>query len=703
MARNKEALLLLLDVGPSMHPALSEIEKVCSMLVHKKLIYSKYDEVGIVLFGTEDTNNELTTEVGGYQHVVVLKNIKVVDGDIVEALQQLPRGTTDVLDAVIVGMDVLVKKFGVTNKGKKRVCLITNAQCQIKESDEGTKEEQVTTIAKQMTAHGIKMESIIMRGKLSQDANKGIMDENDRLLNIFSKETSTRLLYVENPISLFGALRTRNIALVTVFRGHLEISPKLSIKVIYERPTAPACKLRSGGFGGGRDKGGLHITLISLTGSVHSFCLSSMAKLSAIDATEFNAKGSPNKLTFQDSRTIVMVYKKTTEEKFPSMKKYSDKAPPNDKFAKHEVKIDYEHKSSKDPDKVVPPDQRIKGYPYGPQIVPISSAEWEAVKFKPEKGVKLMGFTDSSNVFRHHYMKDVYVFLPEPGNTRAMIAVSAVARAMKEMNKVAIVRCVWRQGQANVVIGVLTPNLSDKENIPDSFYLNVLPFAEDVREFQFPSFTNFPASWQPNGQQLEAAANLIKTLDLAPHGQEEVLLPDFTPNPVLEKKSRRLLGGKRSFSNDEEVKGNITAQPANLTGNASVNVGKIGDLTPVQYFEALISRRDSPDWVVKAINEMKNKIFDLVEDSHEGDNYPKALECLVALRKGCILEQEPEQFNDFLKHLWNFCQEKNLPSFCEYLASKELTLISKTEAIDSENTDDKARKGFLVKSEPKVD
>ncbi|KAL5187784.1 ATP-dependent DNA helicase 2 subunit KU80 [Glycine soja] len=680
-----EALLLLLDVGPSMHPALSEIEKVCSMLVHKKLIYSKYDEVGIVLFGTEDTNNELTTEVGGYQHVVVLKNIKVVDGDIVEALQQLPRGTTDVLDAVIVGMDVLVKKFGVTNKGKKRVCLITNAQCQIKESDEGTKEEQVTTIAKQMTAHGIKMESIIMRGKLSQDANKGIMDENDRLLNIFSKETSTRLLYVENPISLFGALRTRNIALVTVFRGHLEISPKLSIKV--------------------------------------------------------------------------MVYKKTTEEKFPSMKKYSDKAPPNDKFAKHEVKIDYEHKSSKDPDKVVPPDQRIKGYPYGPQIVPISSAEWEAVKFKPEKGVKLMGFTDSSNVFRHHYMKDVYVFLPEPGNTRAMIAVSAVARAMKEMNKVAIVRCVWRQGQANVVIGVLTPNLSDKENIPDSFYLNVLPFAEDVREFQFPSFTNFPASWQPNGQQLEAAANLIKTLDLAPHGQEEVLLPDFTPNPVLErfyrylelkskdpdvavppldgtlkkitepdtdlllqnkseidsfcrsfelkgnplKKSRRLLGGKRSFSNDEEVKGNSTAQPANLTGNASVKVGKIGDLTPVQYFEALISRRDSPDWVVKAINEMKNKIFDLVEDSHEGDNYPKALECLVALRKGCILEQEPEQFNDFLKHLWNFCQEKNLPSFCEYLASKELTLISKTEAIDSENTDDKARKGFLVKSEPKVD
>ncbi|KOM31301.1 hypothetical protein LR48_Vigan01g085600 [Vigna angularis] len=689
MLRKQDALLLLLDVGPSMDSVLPEIEKACSLLVQKKMIYSKNDEVGIVLFGAEDTDNELTTEVGGYQHVVVLKKIKVVDGDIHEALQQLPRGTTDgdFLDAVIVGMDMLIKKFDQTNKGKKRLCLITNAQCPIKEPYEGTKEEQVTIIAKQLTAHGMKMESIIFRGKLGQDANREIMDENDHLLNIFSKETSTRLLYLENPISLFGALRTRNITLVTTFRGDLEISQKLSIKV--------------------------------------------------------------------------MVYKKTAEEKFPTLKKYSDKAPPSAQYATHELKIDYEYKSSEDRDKVLPPDQRIKGYPYGPQIVPISRSEWDAVKFQPEKGVKLLGFTDSSNIFRHHYMKDVYVFLPQPGNTGAMLALSALARAMKEMDKVAILRCVWRKGQSNVSIGVLTPNLSDKENIPDSFYLNVLPFAEDVREFQFPSFSNFPASWKPNGQQLEAAANLIKTLDLAPHGQPEVLLPDFTTNPVLErfyrflelkskdpdvavppiddtlkkitepdadlllqnksvidsfcrsfelkgqplKKSRRLWGGKRSSTNDVIENASVKVEKiGDLTPaqNASVKVEKIGDLTPAQDFEALISRRDSPDWVVKAINEMKNKIFDLVEDSHEGDNYPKAFECLVVLRKGCILEQEPKQFNDFLKHICNFCRENRLHSFCQYLASKDLTLISKTEAVDSDVTDEEAR-SFLVESEPKVE
>lgn len=49
----------------------------------------------MVLFDLSETENELTKEVGGYEHVVVLQNIKVVDGQLVETLQQLPRGTRD--------------------------------------------------------------------------------------------------------------------------------------------------------------------------------------------------------------------------------------------------------------------------------------------------------------------------------------------------------------------------------------------------------------------------------------------------------------------------------------------------------------------------------------------------------------------------------------------------------------------------------
>jgi hypothetical protein len=67
----------------------------------------------------------------------------------------------------------------------------------------------------------------------------------------------------------------------------------------------------------------------------------------------------------------------------------------------------------------------------------------------------------------------------------------------------------------------------------DSFYFNVLPFAEDIREFQFRSFSNLPSSSQPTEEQQEAADSLVKMLDLAPPGRE-VLKPEFTPNPMLE-------------------------------------------------------------------------------------------------------------------------------------------------------------------------
>ncbi|KAK1303315.1 ATP-dependent DNA helicase 2 subunit KU80 [Acorus calamus] len=685
----KESLVLLVDVGPLMHGVLTEIETFCSMLVQKKLIYSKTDEVGIVFFGTEDTNNELEVEVGGYEHVFVQRKIEVVNGHMVEDLQNLPRGTTfgDFMDAIVVGMDMLIKKYGPTNKGKQRLCLITDARHPIKDPDEGTKEDQVDTISSMMKARGVRMDCLIVREKLDGNANKSIVDENDRLLNHFSRRTIAKTIFVGRSASLSGAVRTRNISPVTIYRGDLELSPAMKIKV--------------------------------------------------------------------------WVYKKTSQERLPTLKKYSDKAPPTDKFATHEVKVDFEYKSIEDPNKVVPPEQRIKGYRYGPQVVPISLNEWEAVRFKPDKSVKLLGFTDASNIMRHYYMKEVNVFIPEPGNSRAILAVSALARAMKEMNKVAILRCVWRNGQGSVVVGVLSPNISSQENIPDSFYFNVLPFAEDIREFQFPSFSSFPSSLQPTVEQQEAADNLVKMLDLKPSGGEEALLPDFTPNPVLmrfyhvlELKSRnpdadvppvdrclkRILepdsellsqnkptidkfgsqfelkenpkkkkSSKRHWrdrlltSNDdgETAKDDMSEiRNSNVTNDSSaVKVDKIGNSTPVQDFNAMMARRDSPEWISRAFREMKNYINDILENSYEGDTFLKAVDCLEALRRGCILEQEPKEFNQFLFDLYEKWKNTDLVSFFELVSSKNITLISKTEAEDSDIMDDEA-KIFLPKSKP---
>ena len=138
-----------------------------------------------------------------------------------------------VLDAIVVGMDMMIKKFPSTKSGKikKRLCLITSALCPTKGPCEGSKEDEVGTIADQMTAHGMRLECIVARRELSGNMNMRIMEENDLLLELLSKKTIAKIVHVESPTSLLGALRTRNIMPVTVFRGDLELSPIMAIKV----------------------------------------------------------------------------------------------------------------------------------------------------------------------------------------------------------------------------------------------------------------------------------------------------------------------------------------------------------------------------------------------------------------------------------------------------------------------------------------
>lgn len=112
---------------------------------------------------------------------------------------------------------------------------------------------------------------------------------------------------------------------------------------------------------------------------------------------------------------------------------------------------------------------------------------------------------------------------------------------------------------------------------------------------------------------------------------------------LQKKKSSRRAWREKSSASDEEVgaENKVTGtESAKLIKDSLLEKAeKIGDLNPVEDFEAMMARRDSSKWVRKAIKEMEDYIYDLLENSLEGNTYPKAIDCLFALRKGCILEQ----------------------------------------------------------------
>jgi ATP-dependent DNA helicase 2 subunit 2 len=123
---------------------------------------------------------------------------------------------------------MLIKRFG-NIKGKQRLCLITDAQHPLRDPPQGTKVDQVDTIADQMKKHDIKMDCIVFRE--SGVHHNSVMDENDQLLYHFRDRSVAKVVQVDTPTSLLGALKTRNVLPVTIFRGDLEVSSNFKIKV----------------------------------------------------------------------------------------------------------------------------------------------------------------------------------------------------------------------------------------------------------------------------------------------------------------------------------------------------------------------------------------------------------------------------------------------------------------------------------------
>jgi ATP-dependent DNA helicase 2 subunit 2 len=137
------------------------------------------------------------------------------------------------LDAIVVGMDMLIKKAGPGNKGNKHIFLFTDGESFVKDSAEDeSKEEQVDKLAVQLTEHGMKLDAVVIKSK--HGSFKSIARiENETLLGRFAKRPQVEVALVDYPTSLLGAIKPRNVTPVTLFRGDLELTPNMKVKVMH--------------------------------------------------------------------------------------------------------------------------------------------------------------------------------------------------------------------------------------------------------------------------------------------------------------------------------------------------------------------------------------------------------------------------------------------------------------------------------------
>jgi len=128
----------------------------------------------------------------------------------------------------------------------------------------------------------------------------------------------------------------------------------------------------------------------------------------------------------------------------------------------------------------------VKGYRYGKSIVPFSSIDEEQLALQNEKGLTILYFFPKEKLRREWLMSNVLKIVSEPMNKPSEECFSALVQSMAMNNLVAVIKIV-RIKNAQPRIGVAIPII--KANY-DCMYWCQLPYSDDFRNYNFPSFRN---------------------------------------------------------------------------------------------------------------------------------------------------------------------------------------------------------------------
>ncbi|KAH9487958.1 X-ray repair cross-complementing protein 5 [Bulinus truncatus] len=695
MAANKEAIAIILDVGPSMNqappgartPLETAIEGI-NMILQRKIFSESKDEIALILVGTEETDNPLA-DGENYKNITLKSPLGIADFDLLQKVQNdlQPSNTPgDFVDALVVAMDHLEQATqGKKGIGSRRIILF---------SDLGSPfgDQQLETIIHAMQNTHPKTELNVI-GPYIRDE-----DEDD------SGDATGR-------------------------GEGADAHPDAKTKTPQQRSGEALIK---------------HI-IDQVDGECYSF-REALPALSYFQARQIKPMAWKCKLEIGNLEIPICGFSKIKEYKLKQCWKKvcaqnTDKSPST--LRTHHLDNEEESEIEKE--------DMVQGYKYGNTIVPMSEDDLANMKYKAEKCLKVLGFTKAENVKRHHCLGDgVLSVTAEKDDEAAAIALSALINAMYETNSVAIARRVYAANSAPR-IGCLFPHIKAKY---ECLFWVELPFAEDLRTFTFGSlpFSEDVAvnkKYKPTDEQLQAVDSLIDSMDLTDALEDEdgnaeealkpkstfnpyfqrvyqclqhrVLNPDdplpelspivsnyMTPPAIVLRKSKTVLEKLKKCvklevvdkkpksdqnvfvkENDDELSGppmkkvkideDLEGGIQNIT---KATVTQVGTVNPVEDFLSLISRRDT-DLFEEACDQLQKYIEQIVMQSFGQQNYTKALDCLKTLREECIKKLEPNIFNSFIKNLKTVLQAKSKKDFWEIILKEKQVLISKLDCEES--------------------
>ncbi|KAF7709735.1 X-ray repair cross-complementing protein 5 isoform X2 [Silurus meridionalis] len=684
MARaSKSAVVLCMDVGFSMSNSapgeeapFEQAKKVIQKFIQRQVFAENKNELGLILFGTDNTKNPLAKD-GQYQNICIHRHLMMADFELLEDIEHnLQPGSqhADWLDALVVSMDLLQKETIGKKYEKLNIAVLTDLNTP-------TCTDQLDIIIGNLKRAGITLQFFLPFPINANEEASG--DGGPR----------------PPPQSGKGLSREQKQGLEMVRQVMTSLDEEDSLDEVYTFSDAAE-------------------------------------KLSIFKRIERRPMAWPCQLTIGSSLSIRIIgYKTVCEEKLKKSWSIVDA----ESHQKDDVKRDTVYCLNDDNETEVQKDDVIQGFRYGSDIVPFSKVDQEQMKYKSDgKSFAVLGFTKQELINRHHFMghQIVKVFAAKD-DEHAAVALSALIRALESLKMVAIVRYAYDR-RSNPQVGAAFPCIKDTYEclvyvqLPYNEDLRqfAFPSLESNKKFapseaQLSAVDNLISSMMLMEEGEDGEMEDIFKVNKIPNPHFQRLFqclhhcglnPD-SPLPPMEPGLKRMLDRPQAISarcnapmqemknlftlkevvqkkgqkTSADVFGNSTDEPDtkkfkmeegekfSLAETSEGNVTSVGSVNPAENFRTLVVKKTIP--FDQACEQLTHRMEQLL-GNRSTDYYMKTIACIQAFREQSIKVSNATLFNNYMQSLKNSVPDKNLQEFWDLLVADSITLISKDE-VDS--------------------
>uniref|UniRef100_A0AAQ5XHW0 X-ray repair cross-complementing protein 5 n=1 Tax=Amphiprion ocellaris TaxID=80972 RepID=A0AAQ5XHW0_AMPOC len=676
------ALVLCMDVGFSMsnsapgeEPPFELAKKVIQKFVQRQVFAETKDELALVLFGTDATNNPLDQD-DQYQNITVHRHLMIPDFELlVEIENQIhpENQQADWLDALVVCMDLLQTETQGKKCNRLNIVLLTDLNTQ-------ASPDNLDVIIENLKQAGITLQFFLPFRLEEDEEGEGDADRRDS----------------GHPGTGKGLSREQKSGLEMV--RHVMLEGFLSLSTYVS---------------------------VSESDAIEQLCM--------FKRIERRPMAWPCQLTIGSALSIRIVgYKAVTEEKLKKMWITVDAQTTK----RDDVKRETVYCLDDDNETEVQKDDIIQGFRYGSDIVPFSKVDQDQMKYKHDgKCFAVLGFAKQSMVQRHQFMgNQVVKMFAAKDDEHAGVALSALIRALDELQMVAIVRYAYDR-RSNPQVGAAFPCI--KQDYECLMYVQ-LPFMEDLRHFTFPSLENkklTPSDAQLSA--VDSLIDSMMLVNKDENGeQKDLFKPHNIPNPAFQRhfqclhhravspgtplpamepwlqatldrpevirercrapleemkrkfplteveKKKKLktsaqIFGKDAEESDAKNEKDEAEEDYNLADIAEGSVTSVGSVDPARDFRTLIKQKSLP--FREVCQQLTHRIEQLLSNK-DTLYYMKSITCIQAFREQSVKLGNADLYNSYLQSLKSSIENRGLEVFWDLLVQGMISLFTRKEA-----------------------